>query len=253
LGNVSAYTLRNLRSSLPLVTWADNRTAASGGANGETLAEAKSRGPLILATRDRAVTATDFEHLAGLAAPDVARVRCSDVGSSEPGRVRVLIVPKVGESPDGPGRIIWEQLRPSPETIRRVVDYLEERRVVGVRVAVEMPTYQGATVVARLRARRSAAPADVESLALDALYGYFHPVNGGPEGTGWPFGRPVQAGEVHAVLQGCPGVDFVEQALLLSYDVETGERGHTPLQRIELAPSALVFSFAHQVRVDHPE
>ena len=38
--------------------------------------------------------------------------------------------------------------------------------------------------------------------ALEALYALFHPTTGGPDGNGWPFGRPVVAGEVFAILRG---------------------------------------------------
>ena len=249
-GNVAAATLRAMRSSVPLIAGCTNRIAASGGVDAESLDDAKLRGPLMLRTRDRAVTAADFEHLTREAAPDVARVRCADASSVDPGSVRVLIVPRVIDGPGGPGRLDMGQLRPRDETFERIAEALEERRVIGVRVVVEVPTYHGVTVAARLRARRRAAPPEVQVRALDALYRYFHPVSGGPERTGWPFGRPIQAGEVHAVLQRVPGVDFVEEALLFAYDVTTGVRASAPTDRIDVPPTGLVFSFGHQVRVE---
>lgn len=260
LGNVAAHTVRSLRSSLPAIHDVDNRRAAIGGVDGETLEEAKTRGPLILRTRDRAVTAGDFEHLAREVAPELARVRCADVSRDDPATVRVLVVPDVANI--GPARsgvdngvasvdqLEYAQLEPSFETLQRVRDYLDERRVIGVRVVIERPSYQGVTVISRLRARRKSSPVEVERAALTALHRYYHPVTGGPEGTGWPFGRPVQAGEVHAVLQRVPGVDFVEESLLFAYDPETEIRDETPVERIELSPLSLVFSYAHEVRVE---
>jgi predicted phage baseplate assembly protein len=249
-GNVAAGALRSLRSSVPLISSAVNRFPGVGGVDSESLDDAKQRGPLLLRTRDRAVTGADFEHLAREAAPEIARVKCVEAGAGEPGAVRVLVVPQVSDGPDGPGRIAVSALRPRDETFERIVESLDERRVIGVRVVVEMPSYHGVTVVARLRARRRAAPVEVQRLALDALYGYYHPVTGGPEGQGWPFGRPIQAGEVHAVLQRVAGVDFVEESLLFSYDVVTGQRGSAPTERMEIPSNGLVFSFGHQVRVE---
>jgi predicted phage baseplate assembly protein len=248
-GNVAMGALRNLRSSIPLISRVGNRVAAAGGVDGESLDEAKHRGPLMLRTRDRAVTAGDFEHHTREAAPDIARVRCIDVGASDPGGVRVLVVPRVFEGPAGVGRIRIDQLRPSDETFERIVEHLEQRRVVGVRVLVEMPAYVGVTVIARLQAKQRASITEVQQLALDALYGYYNPVTGGPDGDGWPFGRPIHAGEVHAVLQRVPGVDFVEDAQLFTYDVNTTERGSAPTDRIDVPPNGLVLSFAHEVRV----
>ena len=83
---------------------------------------------------------------------------------------------------------------------------------------------------------------------MEALYGYLHPLRGGPDGNGWPFGRPVNAGEVYAVLQAVPGLDYVDQVRLYPANPLDGRRGE-PLERIDLGPDELVFSFGHQVRV----
>ena len=81
-----------------------------------------------------------------------------------------------------------------------------------------------------------------------ALYAYLDPIYGGPDGAGWPFGRPVQAGDIFAVLQQLPGVDLVEDVRLFGADPISGQRGN-PVQRLDLPGNALPFSFGHQVRV----
>ena len=43
-----------------------------------------------------------------------------------------------------------------------------------------------------------------------ALSKFFDPLHGGPEGTGWPLGRPVYASEVYEVVEGVAAVDHVE-------------------------------------------
>ncbi len=249
-GNIAARSIRHLRSSIPGISTVENRVPAFGGVDGETIEEAKTRGPLMLRTRDRAVTASDFEHLTREAAPEVARVMCPDTSASEPGTVRVLIVPSIPADPLSVEPLRFEQLRPTTETLERIVSYLDERRVVGVRVVVETPLYQGLTVVARLRVERESSPVEVRARALNALHRYYHPTIGGPDGKGWPFGRPIVAGEVHAALQGLPGVDYVDDALLFAYDVATGTRDESVRERIELPPAALVYSFGHDVIVE---
>ena len=74
------------------------------------------------------------------------------------------------------------------------------------------------------------------------------PVEGGPAGTGWPFGRPVQAGDVFAVLQRVPGVELVEDVKLFPADPVQGERGEA-VPRVDVPPHGLVHSYEHQVRV----
>ena len=88
----------------------------------------------------------------------------------------------------------------------------------------------------------------LQSEAVRALNRYFDPLTGGPDGTGWPFGRPVQAGEVYAVLQQLAGTEIVEDVKLFAADPITGRRGEA-VQRIDIDKHALVFSFRHQVRV----
>ena len=104
------------------------------------------------------------------------------------------------------------------------------------------------TVVAKVIARPRTDPVQLRDLALEALYRYFNPLRGGPDATGWPFGRPVHAGEVFGVLQAVPGTELVEDVLLFAADPITGDRSD-PVHRIEVDPNGLIFSFDHQVRV----
>jgi baseplate J-like protein len=249
-GNVAARTLSVLRSSIPYVASVYNRRPAAGGVDGETVEEAKRRGPIELRGRNRAVTTEDFEQLTRQEAPEFARVRCVPVtGGPDAGAVRVLVVPGV---PAEDGRIPLGRLRPAEAVRDRVVRALEERRVVGIRVSVEPPSYVGVRVDARVRGRPDADPDRLERDAVAALYGYFNPLTGGPEGRGWPFGRPVQVGEVYAVLGKVSGIDFVDEAVLFRVNPVTGELSD-PQERIDLEATHLVFSVEHQVYVTDSE
>jgi predicted phage baseplate assembly protein len=242
-GNVARGVLQVQRDPVPFVSQVNNRGPATGGVDGESVADASMRGPLLLRTRERAVTVDDYEYLAREAAPDVARVRCVPV-PRDPGAIRLLVVPKVTNPLD----LHFSELRPPDETLARIAAYLDERRCLGARISVEPPYYQGVTVVAQLKSRPGAAPAAVQTRATEALYRYLNPIIGGSDGTGWTFGRPVQSGEIFAVLQRVPGVDLVEDVKLFGADPTSGKRG-VEQQRLDLPPHALVFSYAHQVRL----
>jgi predicted phage baseplate assembly protein len=246
-GNVSARSLTVLKSSIPFVARVENRRTASGGVDGEDLENAKVRGPIRLRTRSRAVTTEDYEHLAREAAPEIARIRAIGAGDgADAGSVRVLVVPDV-VSRDGWLR--FDQLVPTEDTLQTITDRIEEARVIGSRVIIEPPIYRGVTIVAKLRARPRQNPVRLQDEALKALYAYFDPIIGGPEGKGWPFGRPVNIGEVYSVLQRLRGTEFVEDARLFGADPVSGERGQQT-QRLELEPHALIFSYEHQVLVE---
>jgi hypothetical protein len=160
----------------------------------------------------------------------------------------VLVVPHTVR--DDIGRIRREDLTPFPETLERIKGYLDERRLVGTRMVVEPPEYQGVTAVISVRARPRYRAVDVKKEVQLAIYRLFDPLVGGPEGTGWPLGRAVQAHEVNAALARIPGVDMADEVSvrLFPADATTGERGATAL-RLPLAPTALVYSYEHQVRV----
>jgi predicted phage baseplate assembly protein len=246
-GNVAARSLRVLKSSVPYVDRVGNRRAATGGIDAEDVENAKARGPLLLRTRNRAVTAEDYEALAREAAPEAARVRCVAAGAgAAAGMAKVLIVPAVGA--DEQGQVAFEQLQPDEDTLAKVADHLDRHRVIGARVSVEPPFYRGVTVVADITARPGVDAGALQSAALLALNRYFHPTTGGPDRAGWPFGRPVQAGDVFAVLQRLPECELVDDVKLFPADPITGERGE-PKQRLDVPPNGLVHSYLPQVRV----
>ncbi|MFF3861510.1 putative baseplate assembly protein [Streptomyces sp. NPDC002209] len=247
-GNVARGAVQVLRTSIPYVAEVVNREAARGGVDGETVEEAKLRAPITLRAQDRAVTLRDYEELARRAAPETARITCLEGGEGEHGAyaVRVLVVPQA--VPDPGGRLRFEQLVPGDDLLRRITRHLDERRLIGTRLAVGPPYYQGVTVVATVHAFRGVDTDRVRRRAHDALYRHLDPLTGGADGQGWPFGRPVQTGELFAVLQRVPGVELVDQVVLHPADPLTGKRGD-PTDRIDLERASLVFSFDHRVRV----
>ncbi len=244
-GNVRAGALCVLRTPIPYVKAAVNRRPAAGGRDGETVDEAKVRAARALRTCDRAVPAADYDVIAADAAGAAVRVHC--VAPASPASpVRVLVVPDV--SGYGSGRLPFAALTPGQDLLRRIAEALERRRLVGVRVVVEPPRYRGITIAVRLRARRGRDCERLTQDALAALYRWLHPRDGGPDGSGWPFGRPVTLGDVHAALAGLADLDYVDEARLYPADPATGARGEvTP--HVDVAADELPFSFDHQMQV----
>jgi len=246
-GNVARGQVRVLKTSIPYVSRVENRSPAIGGAEAETLNDAKARGPLLLRSRGRAVTEEDFEELARDVAPDAARVRCVPEQGTTSG-VRVLVVPHVAS--DEVGRIERADLDPPWQILERISNSLDERRLVGTRLLVQPPDYLWLTAVVSLSSRPRFDPAEVRTEVLRALYLLYHPLLGGPDGTGWPFGRSVQAHEVHAALARIPGVDMSREVRVALYPAEadTGRRA-AAVERMDLPDTGLIYSFDHQVRV----
>ena len=243
-GNVGAGTLTVVRSAIPFVASAENLQPTRGGVDPEDIENAKVRGPISLRTGQRAVTARDFEQLTLESSPEVARARClaPDDGS---GVIRLLVVPRLLVAPEG---LALDDLSLSDDLYETIEAYLDERRIVGTTVEVTTPSYQGITVVTRLRGAPGARPEHVRDRALTLLYDYVNPLVGGPEGNGWPFGRSINVGELFALLSGIEGVTGIEEVLIFLADLRTGQRGE-PRQRVALPPDALPASYQHQVLV----
>jgi predicted phage baseplate assembly protein len=243
-GNVGAGTVTVLKSSIPFIGRVENLDPATGGIDSETVDNAKRRGPLSLRTGERAVTVQDFERLTLEASPLVARAMC--LPPTDPvSPVRMLIIPRVDIAPE---HLTLDDLALPDELRSQVAGYLEDRRILTTTIELSTPFYQGVTVVARVK---SAAAGDAELLRdrlLTVVYEYINPITGGPEGSGWPFGRELNVGEVFGLLSDVEGVDGVEEVKLYLADLRTGERreGH---QRARLNDDAVFASFQHQILV----
>ncbi|MGW6278562.1 putative baseplate assembly protein [Kribbella sp. NPDC055071] len=248
-GNVPRAAIASLKSSIPFVSAVENRVAAQGGTDGESLAEARDRAPILLRTRGRAVTAEDYEALAREAVPEAARIRCITAGGDAiaAGTVKVLVVPAVAQQS---GAITFADLVPPQALLEKLTERLEQVRLIGTRVSVEPPRYRGVTVVARLVARPRVDRDRVRGDALEVLYRFLNPLpGGGPDGSGWEFGRSVRSGDVYTALQAVRGVQAVEDIRLFSANPVTGERG-AEQNRIDLERNSLVYSFDHLVKVE---
>jgi len=147
-------------------------------------------------------------------------------GRPAPGWVTVIILPH-SQDP---------RPEPSSELRRQVKQYLQARAAASVAdIAVVGPRYLavGAAAVVAPVDPSEAGPVGVA--VREALEAFFHPLTGGPDGAGWPFGRDVYLSDVAATLERVPGVDYVHQLELLLDGITQGEVVEVPPDRIVVA------------------
>jgi predicted phage baseplate assembly protein len=260
-GNVQSGLLQFLKSAVPYVASVTNHKAAINGADAESLEQAVIKAPRILRTRDRAVTAEDFEVLTvqgGMGA--VARVRCLPADNNrQAGTVSVLVVPQantdtiaqgIGTSP--------EELALSHALEEQILRYLDERKLLGIQVSLQEPEYVGVSVQTQI----AVEPAYDNPLAREeirqnlkvALYKYLNPLTGGLDGKGWPFGRPVYTSDIVALLQQTPGVRYLGPVLLFPIRKQGGNWRRQPSseQLIDPGVHGLVSSWSdNNLRSSH--
>lgn len=245
VGNVGAGTLRGLQTTIPYIAGVENIEAAVGGVDAETVNNAKMRGPQSLRTGGRAVTAEDFERIAGESDPSIARVRC--LPPLEPGRpIRLLLIPAVSRRPE---QIQLDDFALPDDMVARVREHLDERRILGSTIEIGTPYYQGVTIATLITARPGRPASLVRDRALGALYTYLNPVTGGPDGAGWGFDSDLNAASVFQLLEAVEGVERVDEVLFFEYDLRNHERIGFGKDLVKLDRDSLFLSANHQVVV----
>lgn len=243
LGNVNAGTLTSLGRALAYVESVTNPIPAQGGANRETIEEAKARAPYTIKSRDRAVTAEDYEMLALRASTTLARARCVPDRTNR-GHVTVALVPK-GETRSTE---LNRRLIPSNEVLRYVKRYLDERKLVGSVLNVVKPRYKDLSLKVTL-IRRTVGTSDRLRKDIELkLRRYMHSLVGGRDGKGWEFGRPVLKSELVHLVEEVPGVEGVDSLGIWDEQRNVGVE-HLRLDDDEL-PFLVHVNIAEKVRDD---
>ena len=202
-GNVGENTLTILETASPSIDAVGNPDPASGGADAETIEEAKLRGPWLLKHRYRAVTKEDFEKLALEASGEVAKAICF---MEKEGEIKLIIVPK-GEE---------EKLLPKSMLLQKVKKYIDERRLITTRFEVIGPTYTNISIKADvvIELQNIDRRHEINRMMEEDLRHFFHPLKGGPKGDGWPMGRAVHISEIYYLLEKVEGVDYIKKVIL---------------------------------------
>ena len=220
LGNVESHTLKILKSAIPYVSKVTNYQSAKGGCDPESLNQAMLRAPQILRTRDRAVTKEDFEiltHQGGMGS--IARTLCLPVETA--GTVTVLAVPEA-ERNNLPEGLSPQALVLTPFLKEQTLKYLEERKLLGVNVQLQEPNYTGVAVTTSIGLesiyQNDRAEDMIRQQLKTALYKFLNPLTGGIAGQGWEFGRSVYISDIIALFQKVPGVRYIGEVILHSFN-----------------------------------
>ena len=184
----------------------------------EAVDEALRKTVLKLREPQRAVTVSDYEKLAQSATatildeePCKVRTRCFVRRNLEaddpatflqdcPGHVSVVIV--IQKNLD---KEVFEDL------LRKVREKLEPSRLLTTRLHLVRPSYVLLGLGGSIRIKPGIPIPEVQLRVVAQFQDYFNSAfEGGPNGEGWPFGRPIYLSEIYAVLEKVEGVDYIE-------------------------------------------
>jgi hypothetical protein len=254
-GDRPAHTIIQLQTTIPSVDSVTNREPAGGGAPQESLAQVQARGPTQLRHRDRAVAAQDFADLAFAASPEVARAIAltPQFEPLETDAQKSLWL----EKPDQPqtqlhaalaNRILQvvvvphsdaAQPVPSLGLLDQVEDYLRQRCLPTVAIAVRGPAWVQVTVTATVAVESFEGSDAVRTALVHRLNRFLHCLTGGRSAQGWDFGRQPQRSDLYALIEAVPGVAWVP-ALALTLDPPAPDRAF------------LIYPGPHQITLTAP-
>ena len=203
-----------------------NPLPAAGGMDAASLTDALDSIPAEIHRRDRAVIAADFGDLArevtGVARAEPLPLLHPDTPAVQAaGVVSVVIFPDEDlTDPQAP--------LPGLGLLRRVAQYLDERRLVTTELYVIPPTYRAIAVAIGLAVRPGYQVDAVRRWVDQLLRQYLAPLPPfGPDGAGWPIGRTVRRAELEAVVVQVEGVEYATGLTLALDDDGT----YTPRRR----------------------
>ena len=122
------------------------------------------------------------------------------------------------------------ELTPSEEALAEVAAHLDERRLIGTSLRLLPTPMFGLTVVVNVEAAVSAELVRVEHDVARVVP--FNPLIGGTVGgggTGWPYGRGLNQGELFGVVLGVRGVEQIKILRVYEADLAAGTRAQQPI------------------------
>lgn len=202
-GNIMGNRITILKTAIAGIDNVTNPAPGAGGSDTESIDDVTVRGPHLIKHRNRAATREDFERLASSASTYVARTKSFIAGNV----LKIIVIPEGAED------------KPIPplglkQTIKNAIIGRSWNRLLPQHLAVVDPLYREISVTADIVPVSLDVTVPLEKEIRKTLKGYLHPLTGGPEGSGWEFGRGVYLSDLYELLEGIAGVDHVEQLLL---------------------------------------
>jgi hypothetical protein len=186
------------------------------------------------------LTARDLAALAREASPAVARARALPAraadGRRRAGYVTLVITPASKDPRPFPSFGLREQ-------VRRFIEARGAATIAGLeRIEITGPRYRPIDVDATIVPRDPSESGDVERRARAVLERLLHPLDGGPDGTGWDAGQDCWLSDLAAALERVTGVDYVR-------DLQVSVDGQIGGERVAIADDQIVVAGELRLRL----
>ena len=200
-----------------------NPATAIAGIPAETAQQRLSRGAISLFAGDMVFRARDYEALALQSHPGVARAHALTAAEhwtfAQPGKVRLLIAPKVASSVHGTTKretleAAVDQAQFGQECLDAVSERLNANCPLGVQVEVDWLKVKAVGVSCRIYVSHGVDKPSVEAAIQQTLGELLSPLPGPIWPEGWPLGRQLRQSEVLETLLAVTEVRAVDRVRL---------------------------------------
>lgn len=195
IGNVAKNTIRGLLKGIPFISGCTNPYPAEGGADMEKIDGLKARAAGSFKSLQRAVTSEDFKWLAMEASSSVGRAHCLKNRNSK-NEICTIILPVRTSGLDYSTKLI-----PSRELIRRVKEYLDDRKIVGTPICVQGPVYKDFNIDLSLTFKSSVFDEGRTKKKIENILREYFDSLKGEDGNGWTFGKEITTGSILKQLE----------------------------------------------------
>lgn len=209
-GNIGPNTVTVITSGVSVQATVTNPVGASGGADRETIEHARTHGPAVFRSQQRAVTAADFAALAE-SYPGVARAV-----AVAPTWDHTVPPQQTTAAQTAPGLVSWNYVDlivvaagslELTDTLRAdLLQYFETRRMVTTVVSVREPVFVSVDVTVEVGVEPTFYAADVGQRAQDGIEALFAIDN-------VDFGSPVYLSKIYEAVEAVDGVAYVDVSL----------------------------------------
>lgn len=203
--------------------------------NKKSIDEIKAFALNFMQSRYRAVIEVDFQYLAIEATDsehyDGAMVKRTIINSYPvQGKVEIVVVSENNnkyETQSSEG-ILEISLGVGPQDeysplVKTVKDYLEVRKLVGTIIDVKSPGFTPINIELEILCKPHVVIDTVMNSVKDGILKLLDPLEGGADGSGWPYNRPLTIYELSHIIEETDGVERAESIVL-------GDEGMTKMK-----------------------
>lgn len=228
-GSIAAGQITEIDSAESFNLQVTNPSRAVGGVDGESLQQALLRGPAAFRSRDRIVTARDYESYA-MDLATISRASAQPMVTkwphAAPGTVEIVVVPSLPGVRAGKTKTMRMLLRDhqTADVLDDLCAGLDDRRPLGSTVHARWVDYCEVEVHADLLLQAGAEQEHVKEEVSRSVDSLINPVaDRAAVSTGWNLEEPLQAGRVYERIHRVPGVARVERLRLVLADTPETE------------------------------